>query len=299
MQSSIDLLIGTGIGLFTAFLWGISTNIYKSQGDEARPLVISSLKSWVSGCFMALLVVMPFRTTPFYIPFESLVYLIASVTIGLVIGDLAFLIGLDRIGVSYAFPIANIYPITTYIVAIMLVGEEVLPIRFIGIMMAVAGVTVVSLEQSSIDENTQAKRDLIGIGLAFLAAICWSFGSVFLQIGVEGVNPIDANFVRMLVGSGIFIPLFLGARHRGMKMPSRGATKIVLVGGFLGMALGALLYTYTVSQIGASVAALLGSTAPLFALPISIIFLKERYTSRSIFGVMLTVIGVILVVVAF
>ncbi|MGY5852984.1 MAG: EamA family transporter [Candidatus Thorarchaeota archaeon] len=98
MQSSIDLLIGTGIGLFTAFLWGISTNIYKSQTDEARPLVISALKSWVAGCFMTILVIMPFRTTPFYIPIESLVYLIASVIIGLVIGDVAFLVGLDRIG---------------------------------------------------------------------------------------------------------------------------------------------------------------------------------------------------------
>ena len=73
---------------------------------------------------------------------------------------------------------------------------------------------------------------------------------------------------------------------------------MILAGGFLGMTLGSLLYTYTVDLIGAAVASLLGSTAPLFALPISIFFLKERYTPKSIIGALLTVLGVVLVVMA-
>ncbi len=113
------------------------------------------------------------------------------------------------------------------------------------------------------------------------------------------IDPIDANFVRMLFGGAIFIPLYLGAIRSGMSKPTRRATKIVMVAGFLGMTLGSLLYTYTVKLIGASVAALLGSTSPLFAVPISIIYLKEQFSRRSILGVLLIVIGVILVVVAF
>ena len=73
---------------------------------------------------------------------------------------------------------------------------------------------------------------------------------------------------------------------------------IILAGGFLGMTMGSLLYTYEVQLIGASVAALLGSTAPLFALPISIFILRENYSVKSIIGALLTVLGVILVVIA-
>ncbi|TFG30084.1 DMT family transporter [Candidatus Thorarchaeota archaeon] len=299
MQLTPDLILGSLIGLFTSFLWAISTNVYKSQSSEATPLAISSLKMWAAMAFMSVILFIPFRTTHFYMPFDSLIFLILSVTIGLVVGDLVYLISQERIGVSYAFPIANIYPISTYIIAVFLVAEEVILSRFLGVLIAVIGITIISREQATRKkEEGQLKADILGLSLAFLAAICWALGSVLLQMGVEGVDPIDANFVRMLFGGAIFIPLFLGAVQKGMPIPSKRATKIVMAAGFLGMTMGSLLYTYTVKLIGASIAALLGSTSPLFALPISILILKEKFNRRSILGVILTVVGVMLVILA-
>lgn len=299
MQLTPDIILGSSIGLFTSFLWAISTNVYKSQSKEATPLAISALKMWAAMAFMTVIIFLPFRTTPFFVPLDSLIFLVASVSIGLVTGDLVYLISQERIGVSYAFPIANIYPISTYIIAVFLVNEEIIPSRFLGVVIAVVGVTIISREQSTRKkEEGQLTSDMLGLGLAFLAAICWSLGSVFLQIGVENVDPIDANFVRMFFGGAIFIPLFLGAVHGGMAIPTKRATKIVMAAGFLGMTMGSLLYTYAVKLIGASIASLLGSTSPLFALPISIVFLHERFNRKSIFGVVLTVIGVMLVVLA-
>ncbi len=299
MQTTAEMILGVAIGLFTAFLWGISTNIYKSQSDDASPLSISAIKMWLSGIFMTFLVILPFRTTPFYVPLESLFFLVASVTIGLVVGDLVYLIGQERIGVSYAFPIANIYPITTYFIAIFLVGEELIITRFFGVILAIIGVGLISNAQQKGNRNEIGfKTDFIGIGLALVAALCWSIGSVFLQIGVTGIDPIDANFVRMMFGSSIMIPLFFAARNRGMETPPRKSIRIILIGGFLGMTLGSLLYTYSVNFIGAAVSSVLGSTAPLFALPISILILKEKYTLQSLLGAILTVSGVILVVTA-
>ncbi|MHA2146414.1 MAG: DMT family transporter [Candidatus Thorarchaeota archaeon] len=130
MQSSSDLLIGTTIGIVAAFLWAISTNVYKSQEDEATPLAISTLKTWMSLVVMAILVILPFRSVPFFIPYNAIIYLAASVTIGLVIGDIAYLTSQERIGVSYAFPIAATYPIATYVIAIFAVGEPLLLTRF-------------------------------------------------------------------------------------------------------------------------------------------------------------------------
>ncbi len=291
------MLLGVGIGFLTALLWGISTNVYKSQSESATPLAISAIKMWLSFMFMLVIVLLPFREVPPQISLHSLLFLISSVTIGLVIGDLVYLMGQERIGVSYAFPIANIYPITTYIIAIFIVGEELIPLRFIGVVVAIVGIGLISYEQAEHDEEDGVK-DFIGIGLALSAAICWSIGSVFLQIGVTDVDPIDANFIRMAFGAVIFLPAMVGAKHRGMHLPSAKSTKVILAGGFLGMTLGSLFYTYSVNLIGAAVASLLGSTAPLFALPISIFFLKESYSFRSISGAILTVFGVILVIVA-
>jgi DME family drug/metabolite transporter len=300
MQLTPELIIGSLIGLFTSFLWAISTIVYKSQSKEETPLAISSLKMWAALAFMSIIVILRFRTTPFYMPFENIIYLITSVSIGLVAGDVVYLTSQERIGVSYAFPIANIYPILTYIVAIFLVNEIIVISRLIGIIVAVTGVTLISREQAEKNKREGiTKFDAIGISLAFLAALSWAFGTVFLQIGVTGIDPIDANFIRMLFGSIIFVPIFLGSIKRGMHVPSRRSTKIIIAAGFLGMTVGSLLYTYTVKLIGAPISALLGSTSPLFAVPISIIFLKEKFSLRSIIGALLTVVGVILVIVAF
>jgi drug/metabolite transporter (DMT)-like permease len=297
MQLTPDLLEGIAIGLFTAFLWGFSTNVYKSQSDEATPLAITALKMWLAFLFMLALVLLPFRTSPFYVPFDSVVFLSLSVTMGLVVGDFVYLVSQERIGVSYAYPIANVFPIITYVLAIFMVAEKVIPLRFVGVIVAIAGIGLISYEQG--DSEGEAKlKDMVGIVLALFAALCWSLGTVFLQIGAAGIDPVDANFVRMAFGSALFIPVILGARYQGKHMPSGRSTKIVLAGSFLGMSLGTLLYTYSVDLIGASVASLLGSTSPLFALPFSIVFLKERYSRKSVLGAALTVIGVILVVLA-
>ncbi|MBN2230075.1 MAG: DMT family transporter [Candidatus Thorarchaeota archaeon] len=299
MQLTPEFLLGIGIGLFTSFLWAISTNVYKSQSGKATPLAISALKMWAAMAFMAFIVILPFRTTPFYMPLESAIFLLASVTIGLVTGDLVYLISQEKIGVSYAFPIANIYPILTYIIAIFFLNETIIYSRLVGIIIAVLGVTIISREQAVKNRNEgRAQLDALGIGLALLAAVCWSVGSVLLQLGVENVEPIDANFLRMLFGGAIFVPLFITAYKTGMPLPTRRSIKIVMAAGFLGMTLGSLLYTYTVKMIGASIAALLGSTSPLFAMPISIYALKEGFSFRSILGVLLTVFGVMLVVIA-
>ncbi len=297
MQLSTEILIGSVIGIIAAFLWAISTNVYKSQSDEATPLAITMLKTWMSLIVMTLLVMWPFRTMPFFVPINAVFYLATSVTIGLIIGDLAFLSSQERIGVSYAYPIATTYPIFTYIIAIFFVNEVVLWTRFIGIFLAVGGVMLISKAQaSSKDDEGLSNFDGVGFLLALFAALCWSVGSVLLQVGVADVDPVDANFVRMIFGAGIIAPLFLGSVRRGMPKPTRKATKIVLVAAFFGMAWGSLLYTFAVKMIGATVASVLGSISPLFALPISILFLKEKFTPQSILGALLTVFGVILVV---
>lgn len=297
MQLSTEFLIGSAIGLLAAFLWAMSTNVYKSQSDEATPLAISTLKTWMSLAVMAVLVMLPFRTTPFFVPLNAIFYLAASVTIGLVIGDLAFLTAQERIGVSYAYPIATTYPIFTYIIAIFIVDEVVLWTRFIGIFLAVGGVMLISRAQASFQNDGESSNfDRIGFLLALFTAVCWAVGSVLLQIGVADVDPVDANFVRMIFGAGIIAPLFLGSIRRGMPKPTKRATKIVLFAAFFGMAWGSLLYTYAVKMIGAAVSSVLGSISPLFALPISIIFLKEKFSFKSILGALLTVSGVILVV---
>lgn len=297
MQVTPEMMFGIATGLLSSAIYAVSVVVYKSQSGSIRPLAISSIKMWVALAFMTALVVLPISPEPFYIPQEALAYLVVSVILGAVLGDYFYLTAQERIGVSYAFPIAMSFPIFTYLLAIAVGLEEPLLSRSIGILLAVMGVILISKEQGQ-DENRLVKRNLdkFGIGLALLVAILYAMGTILLQIGVEDISPIDGNFVRVAFGSVAFIPLFLVAKHRGMPTPSRRTTKIIAVAGLFGMGLGSLLYVSTVKFVGAAVTSVIGSLSPLFALPISMIFLKERITRVAMVGVVVTVAGVILVV---
>ena len=290
-------MMGVTTGLLATSIYAVSVVVYRSQSDSIRPMAISSIKMWVALAFMTVLVVLPIRSEPFYIPQEALAYLILSVIFGAVLGDYFYLIAQERIGVSYAFPIAMSFPIFTYLLAIAVGFEELLLSRTAGILLTVIGVILISKEQGH-DEDHSVKRkiDKVGVGLALLVAIFFAIGAILLQVGVEDVSPIDGNFVRVAFGSVAFIPMFLIAKHRGMPTPPQRTVKIISVAGLLGMGLGSLLYVSTIKFVGAAVTSVLSSLSPLFALPISMVFLKERITRVAMLGVVATIAGVILVV---
>jgi drug/metabolite transporter (DMT)-like permease len=297
MQLTPDVILGTSLGFLAAAMWAISVVVYRSLSDEIRPLAIGSIKMWVAFGLMALLVILPWRPNAFSVPAESIIYLAVSVSIGAVAGDTILFMSQERIGVSYAFPIAMSFPVLTYILAILFLDDEASPIRFFGTIIAVVGLILISREQNKrTDEEGNSHFDFIGIGMALFTMICYSFGTVLLDIGVTGVDPIDANFVRILFGSAEFIPIYIIASQMGMPKPTRRATKLVAIAGFFGMALGSVLYVAMVKYIGAAMGSVIGSTSPLFAVPVSMVFLKERPSKMALVGILVAISGVILVV---
>ncbi|MFW9977177.1 MAG: DMT family transporter [Candidatus Thorarchaeota archaeon] len=302
MQLTPDIIFGSVSILFGAALYAFSVVAYRSQSKEIRPLAIASIKMWVALGFMLLLALIPLGINPLAVGFDQVLYLSGSVILGAVIGDTFYLISQERIGVSYAFPIAMSFPILTYFLTVIFLGEPLLLSRLIGVFIAVAGIIILALEQESDAndkwESAEIRRiDWIGISLAILTAVLYATGTTILQIGVEGVDALSANFIRMVVGSIAFVPMVLVARVKGMPIPTRKATKLVAIAGLFGMAIGSIFYVTGVKYAGAAIASVLASTAPLWAVPISVFYLKERLTRLAAFGVLATIIGAILVVI--
>ena len=62
------------------------------------------------------------------------------------------------------------------------------------------------------------------------------------------------------------------------------------------MSLGSILYVMAVKILGAAVTSVLAATAPLFAVPFSILFLKERVTPLILVGTIVAVVGIWVVI---
>ncbi len=295
-----DLIIGITLGLVSSALFAFQNVLIQSQREGVNALVANSIKMWVSAPLMLFLVIIPWRTHVFLLPMSVLLPLTVSVLLGGAFGDAVYLSSQERIGVSRAFPISNTYPIITYLLALFLLGETLLLSTISGILLAVIGVILVSRELSN-NKQTEVDKpyDWKGLILAFASSIMFAFATIYMDMGVTDIDPIDANLFRMFIGSIAMIPVFSFSMKKRSRPLSKRAIKIVAVAGFFGMGFASLLYVASIKMIGATIGAVIGSTAPLFALPVSIFYLKEQITWKGIVGTIATIIGIWLVVVGF
>ena len=69
----------------------------------------------------------------------------------------------------------------------------------------------------------------------------------------------------------------------------------MIAGGVIGWGLGSLLFVLSIALLGPARAAILTSSSPLFALPLSALFLGEKLNAAVLIGTAVTIVGVILV----
>ena len=293
-----DLIIGTIIGLLSSAFFAIQNVLIGGEKEEVNALIANSIKMWISLPLMLFLVLFPWRIHEFLLPQSALLPLAISIVLGGAFGDAIYLSSQERIGVSRAFPIANTYPIITYMVALLILDEVLRITTVTGIILAIIGVILVSreLEQEDTEEES-LPYDWKGLALALVSSVMLAFATIFMDIGVTDIDPIDANLFRMTIGSIVMLPIFSASYRQRSRQLSRRAVRMVAVAGFFGMGLASLFYVASIKLVGATIGAVIGSTSPLFALPFSVLYLKEKITWRGVLGTIATIIGIWLVVV--
>lgn len=116
-----------------------------------------------------------------------------------------------------------------------------------------------------------------------------------LRQGAEGMDPYIVNFLRM---GGVTVAAGLWARGRGEFRSIRQLTwskvAILVTGAIIGSVVGSVFYLTAVQTAGASKAAVLASTAPLFSVPMSLLT-GERLNWKLLAGMAAAISGVVIV----
>jgi len=118
-------------------------------------------------------------------------------------------------------------------------------------------------------------------------ALIWGSSFIFMKRGLESFTDMQVAAFRIFIS---FIFLLPFAIQRLRKLKKRHIKSLLLVG-FVGNGIPAFLFTKAQTQVSSSLAGMLNSMVPLFALVIGYIFYRVHAKNQNIFGVFLGLIG--------
>ncbi len=220
----------------------------------------------------------------------SLALLAVSIVLAIPIGDTIFFESAQRLGLGRAMTISMSYPVLAASLAALLLGERLSGPIVVGGLLTLAGLGLIVMARV---EPPGEPRPWRGVVEALLAALAWGVSVVALRVPLDEIDPVSAQAIRLPVGAVMLwvTPWAL----RGVPALLRGGWPLFvrLLALAALTAVSSVMYGASVKYAGVAVASVLSSTAPLFAVPLGIVFLNERLPALALLGAVVTVAGIV------
>lgn len=141
--------------------------------------------------------------------------------------------------------------------------------------------------------KTKQSYRLSDWGLLGLLAFIWGFSFFFIKKGLESFSAYQVGALRIFISFCAFFPfLFI----RKWEIPWKKIFPIIMVGIF-GSGLPPFLFAKAEENLSSSVAGILNSTTPVFALVLGALFFGITVNIKKISGVVLGMAGSILIII--
>jgi len=298
--------VGELLGLIAAIIWATSNTLLRMQTVRLGAVAVNFWRCVVTIPFFIILflIVRDPGTLRDLAPL-TILYIVLGVCIGMVTGDTLQYHAIKLIGVSRSMPISGCFPLFTVFFAWLLNGEPIRVQVLGGAVVVMLGVLLISLPKraharigiiAAPAPVVVDRTNMIGIAFSLIAAVCWSLSTVVQSKALAHSDAITVNLVRMPVAACVLLIASRGRANIPLRQFGARTFLFLIVIGIFGTGLASISYLGALKIAGAGKTAVLGATAPLFALPLSVLLLGERPGLRAVMGTLLTVLGIALVV---
>jgi drug/metabolite transporter (DMT)-like permease len=294
---------GEAGALLAAALWSVSVTILTVQTRRIGAISVNAVRSLSAALFVLLLI--PFSgglSELRGISASSAVAVVGSGVLAMGLGDSLYFASLPLLGVSRAVPISNgLYPLLALLLAALWLDEKVTWLILLGTGLVIVGVSLLVGERSPAVEGDgngsrggpAAGRWRRGLFLLILACVVWAISTAWLKAGIGDLDVLAVGIIRIVINALILLPVvgLVGGRREIAGNGMRN-TAALAAAGVLGIGIGSLFYVFAVQEAGAGRTAVLTSTQPLFALPLAVLFLREKITPKVVLGTALCILGI-------
>jgi drug/metabolite transporter (DMT)-like permease len=327
--------MGELAALLAAFTWSATSVMLTSLAARTAPVVLSGLRLAAASLVMPAILLASGQASDIAAASAvTLFAVIGSGFIGYGLGDTLYISALGMLGMQRTFPITMALFITLTVVGGVLWLNEpfkwglpvgaamigsgiyliVIPARARALKAAevplpvlaaaepaLAGFADLPPEQHQAALRASPKDRVIaaqGYFLLIAVGILWAAATLWLASAKGDLGAVAAGVIRTPAGAIGLIAFAALTQPQALAKPFTNRRHIgaIVIAGIAGTAFGSLLYVYAVLEAGAARTAILSAASPVLAMPLSVIFLRERLNRRIGLGTLLCVLGIVLVV---
>jgi drug/metabolite transporter (DMT)-like permease len=305
------VILGQVFSLLTALCWAQNSLIYSHLGKKVGSDAVTHIRLWLA---LPIMLLVNFLFTgevfPQNLPINAIIYIFISGFFGFFVADLFLFRAFVEIGAREALVVMTTSPIFSLLFSWIFLKETLSWIKVTGILIILAGVVWVIIEENSDEDKRQghslrqAQRDASailsnhkfrGILYALLGALTQAVGLIFAKKGMlDGVHPVSTNLIRITAGLvGLFIYSLIRRKVKS-DFKSFNNSRLLLFLLFavvVGPVLGIILSLYALNWAPVGIVTTLMQVSPIMLLPVDVFILKKKVSAGAAVGTLLAVAG--------
>ncbi|WGD77595.1 DMT family transporter [Bacillus subtilis] len=277
-----------GLVFFVTAIWGLNLVIIKVLVEDLPPQTMTAFRIMMAGITALIIIVLgkSFRR----LTKKEWIYTLLGMLFGVILHHSLIAVGLTMIDASNASLILALVPLTTAILAVLFLGEQLTKLRVLGFILALTGVFFI--QGRSFSNMQLSQGELILIIAMFVQAISF----IFVKKATETLDSKQVTTIMYLAGSiGLLIISFITEPGGVNEMTSAPLFTyfLFIVSGLVATGIGYIVFNAAIQQIGAGQTAIFNNFVPFFGLVFSAIFLNETITISQLIGFVFIVAGVL------
>jgi drug/metabolite transporter (DMT)-like permease len=286
--------LGGLYAVLCALSWAVIGMLVRSLSHTFNSASLNAVRSTLGGALILAWVLSTGGLTGLTaMSWRAFLLLAISVLLAVWLGDTVFFESTRDLGLARALTVSMSYPLIAALLAAFFLNEPLTPTLALGSVLTLGGVvlTVVGETRSG---AAARERFWIGVGAATLASVAWAASVVVLKPSLTEVDAIQAQAVRLPVAAALLwmTPWSWGALRALRRQGAHALWRLAALGGLT--AISSIMFVAGVRYAGVAVATVLSSTAPIFAIPLGLVFLNERVPPVAVVGTAITVLGIAL-----
>lgn len=223
--------------------------------------------------------------------YRQWLFLVVTALCGITLNQLTFIGGMARSSVAHTGLIVALEPVIVLVIAVALRMEELTTGKFVGMIIAFAGVGILTAEKAGQGNASHWIGDLILLA----STVVFSAYIIMLKKVAHQYDALTLNAITFAMGAVMMLPFCAHAvaltHWAALRWEAWWGLAFMIV---FGSVISYLVFAYVLTELTASRVAAFNYLQPVIASGLGIWILSERLTSMVLLGGALILVGVYL-----